>query len=293
MLETAVDSALQRIYAHSLQNFVSRLEIWIWVPSFRSVKRKGCKFSATKGKDFYRKHARHQGQTSSLWQEWRQNESGRKNGQFWAPLIQTRLRLPPKIAGPSKMPQTSTWISQRTFGGQLRWGPRNDGKNKHVSADIHGPKDIHDTGGGGGSRTLQSEKLRASLSSLLLQSFPQNMAHHSVLFRRPRVGRWIRGRWILRFGGPRFLPKIALKPFNIRVLGVSGLKIGAPKNADSTTTDPTPHSRPSVVLGAKVRASASQMINYFFFVPLVGPTPPQLTRPQCLAWPPPPIPELC
>ena len=49
----------------------------------------------------------------------------------------------------------------------------------------------------------------------------------------------------LRLGRPRFLPQIALKPFKIRILGPLDWKSGRPKNADSTTTDPTPHSRPS------------------------------------------------
>ena len=33
VLETGVDSAFQSVYAHSLQNFISRPEIWVWVPS--------------------------------------------------------------------------------------------------------------------------------------------------------------------------------------------------------------------------------------------------------------------
>ena len=40
------------------------------------VKRKGRKFSATKGKNIYWRHACHQGQTRSLWHPWCQNESG-------------------------------------------------------------------------------------------------------------------------------------------------------------------------------------------------------------------------
>ena len=47
------------------------------------------------------------------------------------------------------------------------------------------------------------------------------------------------------FGRPRCLLQIAPKPFKIRVLGPLDWKSGHPKNADSRTTDPTPHSRPS------------------------------------------------
>ena len=49
----------------------------------------------------------------------------------------------------------------------------------------------------------------------------------------------------LCLGHPRFLPRIAPKPFKIRVLGPLDWKSGRPKNADSTTMDPTPDSRPS------------------------------------------------
>ena len=90
-----------------------------------SVKRKGSKFGATKGKDIYRKYARHQGQTRSLREPWRQNESVRKNGQFRAHLIQTPLRLPSK-----KCPEKS---SRKTPGKILQnlcnINPR------HISAD--------------------------------------------------------------------------------------------------------------------------------------------------------------
>ena len=59
------------------------------------------------------------------------------------------------------------------------------------------------------------------------------------------MGRWICGRWICVWGAPDFCPKSLQNPFKMRVLGASGLKIGAPQNTDSTTTGPTPHSRPS------------------------------------------------
>ena len=52
------------------------------------------------------------------------------------------------------------------------------------------------------------------------------------------MGGWIRRGWIWRFWGtPIFRPEV-LKPS-------SGLKIGASKTRNPTTTDPTPYSRPS------------------------------------------------
>ena len=49
----------------------------------------------------------------------------------------------------------------------------------------------------------------------------------------------------LRLGCPTYLPQIAPKPFKTRVLWPLDWKSGRTKNADSTTTDPMPQSRPS------------------------------------------------
>ena len=58
------------------------------------------------------------------------------------------------------------------------------------------------------------------------------------------MGRWIGGRWICVFVAPRFYPKtLVLKGFG----AIWGKNLSAP-NADPTTTDPTPHSRPSAYL---------------------------------------------
>ena len=50
----------------------------------------------------------------------------------------------------------------------------------------------------------------------------------------------------LRLGRPRFLPQS-----------------GRPKNADSTTTDPTPHSRPSEIT-AKFKNNLARLVSCFF-----------------------------
>ena len=76
-----------------------------------------------------------------------------------------------------------------------------------------------------------------------MQKIPQRTIHPNVsIFRGPRMGRWIRGRWICVWGAPDVCPKIVPKPFKIRVLGPLDQKSGRPKNADPTTTDPTPFS---------------------------------------------------
>ena len=63
-------------------------------------------------------------------------------------------------------------------------------------------------------------------------------------FRGPRMGRWIRGRWICILGAPRLSvqrpPNLILKGF-----GTIWSKIWGAPNADPTTTDSMPHSRPS------------------------------------------------
>ena len=61
--------------------------------SLEFSQQKGLQFRATKGENIWQTHARQQGQTRSLWQPRRQNESGRKNGQFRAPLTQTPLQF--------------------------------------------------------------------------------------------------------------------------------------------------------------------------------------------------------
>ena len=55
-----------------------------------------------------------------------------------------------------------------------------------------------------------------------------------AVFRGPRMGRWIRGRWICVFWGA---PIFSQERF--------GAKIWGAPNADPTTMNPTPHSRPS------------------------------------------------
>ena len=58
------------------------------------------------------------------------------------------------------------------------------------------------------------------------------------------MGGWIRRGWIWRFwGAPIFHPET--KTLENKHVGTSGLKIGVPKTPNPTTTDPTPHARPS------------------------------------------------
>ena len=59
------------------------------------------------------------------------------------------------------------------------------------------------------------------------------------------MGRWICGRWICVWGAPGVCPKSLRNLQNKGFGGSLDLTSGRPKNADSTTTDPTSHSRPS------------------------------------------------
>ena len=63
--------------------------------------------------------------------------------------------------------------------------------------------------------------------------------------RGPRMGGWIRRGWIWRFwGAPIFSPEVP-NPLRQVLWDLWTENRGAPKTPNSTTTDPTPHSRPS------------------------------------------------
>ena len=72
-----------------------------------------------------------------------------------------------------------------------------------------------------------------------------------IFIRGPRMGRWIRRRWVCVFGAPRFSVQRPENPSFEEILllkgfgAIWGKNLGHPKNADPTMTDPTPHSRPS------------------------------------------------
>ena len=57
---------------------------------------------------------------------------------------------------------------------------------------------------------------------------PGKLRFSSDLGRGPRMGCWIRGRWIRVWGAPDFGPKSLQNPSN-KGFGASGLKIGAPQ----------------------------------------------------------------
>ena len=59
------------------------------------------------------------------------------------------------------------------------------------------------------------------------------------------MGRWICGRWICVWGTPHCCLQSLRNRSKERFWEPLDWKSGRPKNADSTTTDPTPHSRPS------------------------------------------------
>ena len=62
--------------------------------------------------------------------------------------------------------------------------------------------------------------------------------------RGPRMGRWIRRGWIWHFWGAPISQSRSVKMLVLKGFRTSGRKIG-PKTPSPTTTDPTPHSRPS------------------------------------------------
>ena len=59
------------------------------------------------------------------------------------------------------------------------------------------------------------------------------------------VGCWIRGRWICVFGAPRFSAQRLQNPCFEGFWSDLEQQIWGAQNADPTTTDPMPHSRPS------------------------------------------------